>query len=46
MKWNDECKTLVAGDVLLRANKGVQTPFTAADALILPVQHVYEQIPE
>ena len=43
--WNEKCKTLVAGEVLLRANELVTTPFTAAEALILPVQHVYEQIP-
>jgi len=44
--WNPECKTLVAGEVLLRANKQLQTPFTAAEALILPVHYTYEQIPE
>ena len=46
MKWNDECKTLVAGEVLLRANEELTTPFTLSEALILPYQNSLEQIPE
>ena len=46
MKWNDKCKTLVAGEVLLRANKQLLSPFTLSEALILPYQNSLEQIPE
>ena len=46
VQWNPECKTLTAGEVLLRANKELTTPFTLAEALILPYQNSLEQIPE
>ena len=46
MQWNPECKTLMAGEVLLRANKQLQTPFTLSEALILSYQNSLEQIPE
>ena len=46
VKWNDKCKTLVAGEVLLRANEELTTPFTLSEALILPYQNSLEQIPE
>merc|ERR1719201_966972 len=35
VEWNSECKTLMAGEVLLRANKQLQTRFTLSEALIL-----------